>query len=72
VVNFLGKKPFSKGFSGDGEVSRGENMLYCETDQESYITEHTLVYRLVRIESNMATIYSLPGIHGDTKIRPGI
>ena len=27
-----------------GEVSRGEKMLYSETDPESYITEYTLVY----------------------------
>ena len=27
-----------------GEVSRGEKMLYAETDPESYITEYTLVY----------------------------
>ena len=26
------------------EVSRGEKMLYSETDAESYITEYTLVY----------------------------
>ena len=28
----------------DGEVSRGEKMLYSRTDTESYITEYTLVY----------------------------
>ena len=28
----------------DGEVPRGEKMLYSGTDPESYITEYTLVY----------------------------
>ena len=28
----------------NGEVSRGEKVLYSGTDPESYITEYTLVY----------------------------
>ena len=35
---------------GCGEVPRGEKMLYSGTDQESYITEYTLVYEDKRID----------------------
>ena len=51
----------------DGEVSRGEKMLYSGTDPESYITEYTLVYEDKQLSPTLHTLHA--ALHTEQIVR---